>query len=93
MLADIAVSLRASHRKGSGGNEVYQPEALRESAGGRIEASQVTRWRQSESVVGCFLHSDDSISCGRDQQATNESARAESDSNRVCAKFNLALCL
>ncbi len=49
MLTGVAASLRMLQQEESGVDEIDQPAALGESAGGRIEGSQAMRWRQPES--------------------------------------------
>lgn len=49
LLTGVSASLRMFQPEESGLDEVDQRAALGESAGGRMEASQETRWRQRES--------------------------------------------
>ncbi|KAH8978561.1 hypothetical protein EDB92DRAFT_1909152 [Lactarius akahatsu] len=80
LLTGVSANLRILQREGGVLNEVGQRAALGESAGGRTEASQATRWRQPESRTAqspVALH----VVHGRNRQATNGSAHTASNSN------------
>ncbi|KAH8982252.1 hypothetical protein EDB86DRAFT_3086249 [Lactarius hatsudake] len=80
LLTGVSANLRMFQREGSGLNEVGQRAALGESAAGRLEASQATRWHQPESRTAqspVALH----VVRERDRQATNGSAHTASNSN------------